>query len=397
MDRSAVLEIAAAARVRKPVSGLTHGFYKYPARFSPFFARAAIKALTTPGDIVLDPFVGGGTTLVEARVLGRRAIGADISPLAVFVSQAKTTLLSEADCSAIEAWADGLLDCLNLRRPATDVPRSIRHGYQRNISGRQTWPIRKALELALERALRLPNARQQRFARCVLLKTAQWALDCRRYIPSTAEFREELMATIGRMLPAARQFSAAARRADRWSPADGLFRTLCLNCSASALADHPRMGLGPAPRLILTSPPYPGVHVVYHRWQVQGRHETPAPFWLANTLDGNAESFYTFGERRERGLTTYYQRALSAFGALSRIADSKTILVQLVGFADPSWQLPRYLAVMEEAGFQEIELGRHGRSSDTRPWREVPNRRWYADQKGSLATTREVVLFHHLA
>jgi hypothetical protein len=32
------------------VSGLTHDFYRYPARFSPLFARAAIEAFSKPGD-----------------------------------------------------------------------------------------------------------------------------------------------------------------------------------------------------------------------------------------------------------------------------------------------------------------------------------------------------------
>ena len=41
------------------------------------FAREAIEAFTQPGETVLDPFCGGGTTLVEAVSLGRRAAGLD--------------------------------------------------------------------------------------------------------------------------------------------------------------------------------------------------------------------------------------------------------------------------------------------------------------------------------
>jgi DNA modification methylase len=76
--------LVAGARDLDPVRGLTHGFYKYPARFSPAFVRAAIEAFTEPGDLVLDNHVGGGTTLVEALALGRHAIGVDISTLAGF-------------------------------------------------------------------------------------------------------------------------------------------------------------------------------------------------------------------------------------------------------------------------------------------------------------------------
>src|ERR1700730_1217566 len=81
-----------AARDCEPVRGLTHGFYKYPARFSPVFARTAIETFTEPGDVVLDPHVGGGTTLVEARASGREAVGVDISSLAEFVANVKCTV-----------------------------------------------------------------------------------------------------------------------------------------------------------------------------------------------------------------------------------------------------------------------------------------------------------------
>ena len=64
--------MVAGARNSEPVKGLTHGFYKYPARFSPSFVRAAIETFTEPDDLVLDNHVGGGTTLVEALALGRR-------------------------------------------------------------------------------------------------------------------------------------------------------------------------------------------------------------------------------------------------------------------------------------------------------------------------------------
>lgn len=44
-----------------------HEYYRYPARFSPRFARAVMSAFSSAGDVVLDPFVGGGTVLVEGE------------------------------------------------------------------------------------------------------------------------------------------------------------------------------------------------------------------------------------------------------------------------------------------------------------------------------------------
>lgn len=51
--------LADAARDKSPVVGLTHNFYRYPARFSPWFARGAINAFSKQGDLVLDPYMGG--------------------------------------------------------------------------------------------------------------------------------------------------------------------------------------------------------------------------------------------------------------------------------------------------------------------------------------------------
>ena len=46
-------------------------------------ARYYIDVLSSPGEIVLDPFVGGGTTLVACELIGRRGIGFDIDPTAL--------------------------------------------------------------------------------------------------------------------------------------------------------------------------------------------------------------------------------------------------------------------------------------------------------------------------
>ena len=53
----------------------------YRACFKPQLPRFFIDRLTQPGDTVYDPFMGRGTTLLEAALLGRVAIGCDINPL----------------------------------------------------------------------------------------------------------------------------------------------------------------------------------------------------------------------------------------------------------------------------------------------------------------------------
>ena len=82
-------EWAFAHAKRADTTYITHGFHRYPAKFIPQLARRLILDHSLPGDRVLDPFCGCGTTLVEAMVSGRRSFGVDINPVAAQISRAK--------------------------------------------------------------------------------------------------------------------------------------------------------------------------------------------------------------------------------------------------------------------------------------------------------------------
>ena len=71
----------------------SHNFHSFPAKFPPQIPRKFIEGLTETGNIVLDPMMGSGTTIVEAYILGRRGIGFDIDPLALLVSRVKVASL----------------------------------------------------------------------------------------------------------------------------------------------------------------------------------------------------------------------------------------------------------------------------------------------------------------
>jgi site-specific DNA-methyltransferase (cytosine-N4-specific) len=76
---------------------LTHGLHPYPAKFIPQIPNALIQALSSVGETVADIFCGSGTTLVEALILKRNAVGIDANPLACLITQAKTTRLRPED------------------------------------------------------------------------------------------------------------------------------------------------------------------------------------------------------------------------------------------------------------------------------------------------------------
>ncbi len=71
----------------------SHDLHAFAAKFPPQLPRAFIRSLTRYGDVVLDPMMGSGTTVVEALLEGRRGIGLDIDPLALRLSTVKTTRL----------------------------------------------------------------------------------------------------------------------------------------------------------------------------------------------------------------------------------------------------------------------------------------------------------------
>jgi hypothetical protein len=133
------------------------------------------------------------------------------------------------------------------------------------------------------------------------------------------------------------------------------------------------------------------VHILYHRWQVQGRRETPAPYWLAALKDGHAASHYTFGSRSTMGLDNYFRNVQECFGSVRKIVARNALVVQLVAFSDTESQLPRYLDAMEAAGFAETIPSGEGQN---RIWRSVPNRKWYCNVVNRQDASREVVLFH---
>ncbi len=58
-DKKIIAKLQQAVKAKENVSGLTHNFYRYSARFSPKFVREIIQVFSQPGDVILDPFVGG--------------------------------------------------------------------------------------------------------------------------------------------------------------------------------------------------------------------------------------------------------------------------------------------------------------------------------------------------
>ncbi len=114
----------------------THNFHSFPAKFPPQLPHKIIYALTSPGEIVLDPMSGSGTTVVEAFLADRRAIGFDIDPLALRLVKAKVTPL---DAGQIADMASCLLGQTRQKIKESDRQKYLQKFYQQIDEGTRSF------------------------------------------------------------------------------------------------------------------------------------------------------------------------------------------------------------------------------------------------------------------
>ena len=325
--------------------------------------------------------MGGGTSVVEGILAGRQVVGNDLNSLAVFIAEAKITALSDNEEAAVRDWADYAIPTFGYHRDRSEVEAFIDLSKTTNMNLPKARFIKKGVAAALASITELPGSAARRLAKCALLQTGQWALDGRIRHTSLSEFRSRLAHTAKEMLASLKLFVSAAH-------ASGGSAKL-LNMDAASLDKQPMFAnTRKRAALVITSPPYPGVHVLYHRWQVDGRRETPAPYWIAGCNDGQGASFYNFGDRRQAAADNYFRTSLATLHAIRAVMRDGGHMVQMVAFNKADEQLPRYLENMKVAGFCEVPGG------DSRIWRQVPQRKWHATFIGKTDAANEVVLVH---
>jgi len=391
ISETSLLSFARSAQTTAPVDGLTHNVYKYPARFSPLFARSAITTFTKPGDWVIDPFMGGGTTIVESLASGRRVAGIDINDLAHFITKSKTLLLSDAQIECSRRLVHGAVDNRALGHKSQKHASAKRYSV-RNLSG-QLWRIRNEIAAVKDIINTCADDNVRLISTASLLRAAQRSLDCRMHLPRIHGFRRILLSCIDETLADLAAYRSEVRNAWANREFKAIPKPFLLRMSTADQQFLQHFPPNIKPRLILTSPPYPGVHVLYHRWQILGRHETDAPYWISDCSDGSGASFYTFGDRKNSTLDKYFEGVLDSFLTLRRICTRDTVVVQLMAFSNIAEQLPRYLATMHKAGYSEVRSPVIGNSIDGRLWRTVPHRKWYSSQL-ETQSRQEVVLIH---
>lgn len=116
-----------------------HGLHEYRGKFNPQVVRALGNILgLEPGDWVLDPFCGSGTTLLEAAHIGWNSVGIDLNPLGVAISKAKIRAIHASPAGTRRAVSD-LVGRLNRRADGLDFAADWTEEDMQRLAGPNWW------------------------------------------------------------------------------------------------------------------------------------------------------------------------------------------------------------------------------------------------------------------
>jgi len=239
---------------------LTHGFHTYPARMHPRLARELIAGWAEPGAVVLDPFCGSGTVLVEALVAGCRPQGVDLNPLALRISEVHCALRSPASRQRFEqrvqTVAEDSFARVRSRARVQQLPdRAVQQHYQPHV----------LLELCgLLEAIEACDGQADRRALSVVFSALLVKFSRRRADTSDEEVDKRIRTGLVTVFCVRKASELVLRWEALYDAAPRDAFEVKLACGDAR--ELPRL-LGPrfAADLIVTSPPYGGTYDYLHQ------------------------------------------------------------------------------------------------------------------------------------
>jgi DNA modification methylase len=393
ISESIINKIVESAQNKKRISGKSHTFYRYPAAFSPVFAETIIRLLSKPGDVVLDPFVGGGTSAVEAFSLQRKYYGIDVNPISVLVSKVKTTILSQKKKLFIKKFNEKIVNTkINFKSKRRKNHSNLNHYFNtKNFSNdeiRKITQIKAGLEQYHFAISKIKDVAVRNFLICLLLRTAKNILDNVRPVGSFKKIKLDLIINCNRMLTEMVDFE---KELEINKSIYGSYNKIkIIKSDILKLKKINSLKKGKI-KLILTSPPYPGINISYNRWQLHGRRDTKLPYWIMNAKAPVLTKLnYKHGKKRE--LNDYYQNMTKVFINLRPYCSKTCLIIKLLSFRNKIKEFRMYREAMNKAGLEEIKILKKG---DGRLWRTVPKRRWQVRySKKKLKSNKEVLLVY---
>jgi len=122
----------------------------YRGNFAPQIARNVIEMYSEKGETILDPMVGGGTTIIEAKLLVRNAIGIDINPKAVEITKealkfnhhpASNQIIKTGDARKLDFLKDNSIDLVLTHPPYLNIIKYSENKIEGDISHIGSMPM----------------------------------------------------------------------------------------------------------------------------------------------------------------------------------------------------------------------------------------------------------------
>jgi len=330
---------------------LTHDVHPYPAKYIPQIPGNLIRRLSCPGEVVLDPFGGSGTTATEAVRLGRRALSIDANPLATLIGRVKTSGITQEDLQRLERLTTAvqtyLLDsapALNfekLQRWIPEIP-NIEKWFQDNI----------VLELACIRRLitELTEGRSRdiaslAFSRIIIRVSNQDSET--RYVAKDKNLAHRV--AFKAFLDA---LTAVQRRVEQFTQLNIQGSATFFTADSRSVIDEKIQPESVG--LVVTSPPYPNAtdYHLYHRFRI---------FWLGydpRELGQVEIGSHLKHQRKQSGFEEYAEDMRSVLARCFTALSAGRYAVLVVGDAMFGGEITntadKLQVVAEELGFEHV-------------------------------------------
>lgn len=325
--------------VNAPIENGVHSIHPYPAKFIPQIPRQLIQLFPPrSGSIVLDPFCGSGTVLVEAINAGFDGVGIDLNPLACLISRVKTTKLTQRldlVAEAVVHKAKQRFDNGDIQIPS--IPR-LDHWFKPEVQQALTTlivEINCELELVMREALQIALS-------SIIVRVSNQESDTRYAAVEKSYTAQDVF----------KHFRSATSNTNRalLTLSDNLFRHLgkATVLNRDILRVKPE-DLSKNVGLVITSPPYPNAYEywLYHKYRMYWLGMDPIE--VREREIGARPHYFKKNAQDEKD---FEKQMLSCFRLLAQVVLPEAKLCFLIGRSIIHGQIIDNVALLQRAAEQ---------------------------------------------